>query len=63
MAHWIAVTSRAKNQKFRCSECGKECHCIAVGNGRKHGQPNYCNYRFCPNCGKEIAHGKITTEA
>ena len=50
--HWINVTGRPKNQKFRCSECGKECNCIATGCHSKDN--NYCDYKFCPRCGVKM---------
>ena len=55
---FIAVTSRPKNQKYRCSKCGKECFCIAIGNSDRLGKRNYCNYRFCPFCGEEAEDKK-----
>ena len=49
MAKWIRFDSRPKNQKFRCPHCGKVCHSHA------HTQTNtYCDYKFCPYCGKEV---------
>lgn len=52
--HWINITGRTKGQKFRCSNCKGECHCITYGNSDKYGKRNICDYEYCPRCGKEM---------
>ena len=49
--HWINVYGLSKSQKFRCSECKNDCFCIDYS---KDKNVNHCNYKFCPNCGKEM---------
>ena len=53
MPHWINTTGRSKGQKFMCSECRKSCNCIGTGNASKF-MDNYCDYQFCPRCGREM---------
>lgn len=54
MAHWTAKYTRSKCQKFICSECRGEVFCIAVGNSSKYKGYNYCDYQFCPRCGRKM---------
>ena len=53
MAKWIRFDSRPKNQKFICPECNKICY-----NSMHLKGTTYCDYSFCPYCGKEVEPDK-----
>ena len=58
MAKWIRYDERSKTQKFRCPHCGRVC--------RSHSQTSvrtYCDYLFCPYCGKEVEPDSMEDKA
>ena len=58
MAKWIRFDIRPKNQKFRCPHCGKICYNSVNTVGK-----TYCDYMFCPYCGKGVEPDDIPMEA
>lgn len=58
MAKWVRIENRSKAQKFRCPHCGKICHSNMHTRTR-----TYCDYAFCPYCGKAVEPDNVEDEA
>lgn len=50
---WIPRTNLPKQEIFICSVCDGWAYSPWIGN-RKNPKPNWCKYKYCPNCGAKM---------
>ena len=50
---WIPRTNLPKQEIFICSVCGGWAYSPWIGS-RKKPKPNWCKYKYCPNCGADM---------
>ena len=50
---WHPRTDLPKQEIFICSVCGGWAYSPWIGN-RKNPKPNWCKYKYCPNCGADM---------
>ena len=50
---WIPRTNLPKQEIFICSACGGWAYSPWIGS-RKKPKPNWCKYKYCPNCGADM---------
>ena len=50
---WIPRTNLPKQEIFICSVCGGWAYSPWIGS-RKKPTPNWCKYKYCPNCGADM---------
>ena len=54
---WHPRTDLPKQEIFICSVCGGWAYSPWIGN-RKNPKPNWCKYKYCPNCGADMRGGR-----
>lgn len=54
---WHPRTDLPKQEIFICSVCGGWAYSPWIGN-RKKPKPNWCKYKYCPNCGADMRGGQ-----
>lgn len=53
-----AEPTTSKSTRFQCSSCKKIFQCLVYKKDEKTNKNvTYCNYNFCPYCGKKIYKG------